>query len=303
MNFFDNFYRFYNKRVVRFLKKQKYNYFKNKIFVTSQKQDFKYGLEKIKVNSPKIYISLTTYEPRFKTLLPCLKSLLNQDLKPDGIFVWLDCKETDFPKGLKKLSEYGINYNYNYNYEDIKPHKKYFYSMKKFPNDIIITVDDDAIYPTDLVSSLYKTYLKYPNCICARRVHKIVRKHNGQLFSYSDWKFNYTKSRKPSYDLIATGVGGVLYPPNSLSSEAFNTDEIKKNCLYADDIWLKFYENLNNKKVVWSPCKCPEPVEIQNSQEVKLNLGNIEFNRNDTYIKILEKKLNICIDMKNEFLI
>ena len=76
-----------------------------------------------------------------------------------------------------------------------------------------------------------------------------------------------------------------------------------KNCLYADDIWLKFYENLNNKKVVWSPCKCPEPVEIENSQKVKLNSKNIELNGNDNYIKILEQKLNICIDMKNEYLI
>lgn len=300
MNFFDSVYKIYNKRIIRFLKKQRYNYYKNKIFVNFKNLDFKYGLEK-RVATPKIYISLTSYEPRFKTLLPCLKSLLNQDLKPDGIFVWLECKETEFPNELKKLSEYGINYNYNYN--DIKPHKKYFYAIQKLPNDIIITVDDDAIYSTDLVSSLYKTHLKYPDCICARRVHKIARKHNRQLFPYEDWKFNYTNSRKPSYDLIATGVGGVLYPPNSLPSVAFNADDIIKNCLYADDIWLKFYENLNNKKVVWSPCKCPEPVEIENSQKVKLNSKNIELNGNDNYIKLLEQKLNICIDMKNEYLI
>ncbi len=301
MIFFDNIYRIYNKRIVRFLKKQKYNYYKNKIIAKSQNCNLEYGLERTRKNSPNIYISLTSYEPRFKTLLPCLKSLLNQDLKPDGIFVWLDCKEEEFPNDLKKLSEYGITYNYNYNCKNIKPHKKYFYAMKSFPNDIIITVDDDAIYSTDLVSSLYKTYLKYPDCICARRVHKIVRKANGELFPYCDWKFNYTKSKEPSFDLIATGVGGVLYPPKSLHSDAFNVNEIIKTCLCADDIWLKFYENLNNKKVVWSPCKCPEPAEITGSQVVKLNSKNIESNGNDNYIKRMEKKLNICIDMKNEY--
>ncbi len=299
MNVFDYIYTFYNKKVIRFIKKIKYNFYKKKLILYSRNLSLKYGLEKSKPNFSKIYISLTSYKPRFGTLLPCLKSLLNQKLKPNGIFVWLDCKEDDFPLELKRLTEYGITYVFNC--EDIKPHKKYFYAMKNFPNDIIITVDDDVIYPSDLVSGLYKTYLKYPNCICARRVHKIVRKINGKLFPYDNWKFNFTKSKKPAFDLMATGIGGVLYPPKSLHPTAFNINEIKKVCLYADDIWLKFYENLNSTKVVWSPCECPEPVEIAESQIVSLNSKNIDFNGNDNYIKNMEQKLHICIDMKNEF--
>lgn len=300
LNFIDYAFLFFNKKIVRFLKKIKYNIYKKKIISYSDNLNFVYGIEKTIISVPQIFISLTSYKPRFETLLLCLKSLLNQDLKPNGIFVWLDCEQKDLPESLKKLEKYGITYVYNC--ENIKPHKKYFYAMKKFPNDIIITVDDDAIYPKNLVSGLYKTYLKYPNCICARRVHKITRKMNGELFSYCNWKFNYTKSKKPSYDLIATGIGGILYPPKILHPDTFNIKNIKKNCLEADDIWLKFYENLNNKKVVWSPCKCPEPAEIKDSQIVSLNFYNIEHNGNDKYIKVMERELNICIDMKNKYL-
>ena len=33
--------------------------------------------------------------------------------------------------------------------EDLKAHKKYYYAFKEYPDDIVITVDDDVIYPQE----------------------------------------------------------------------------------------------------------------------------------------------------------
>ena len=49
--------------------------------------------------------------------------------------------------------------------EDILGHKKYFYTMQKYKDLPIITVDDDSIYSKDLVQLLYDNYKKYPHCI------------------------------------------------------------------------------------------------------------------------------------------
>ena len=38
--------------------------------------------------------------------------------------------------------------------EDLKGHKKYFYTMKKYPGIPVILVDDDVIFYDNLVESL-----------------------------------------------------------------------------------------------------------------------------------------------------
>ena len=45
-------------------------------------------------------------------------------------------------------------------------------------------------------------------------------------------------------NLVAIGVGGVLYPPHIFDSniQYFNETDIKEICLNADDIWLKYLE-------------------------------------------------------------
>ena len=48
---------------------------------------------------------------------------------------------------------------------DLKPHKKYIYAMQKYKDIPVITVDDDAVYRSDMVKSLYEDHLKNPDCI------------------------------------------------------------------------------------------------------------------------------------------
>jgi hypothetical protein len=250
-----------------------------------------YGLNKTENRKHKINISLTSYPQRFSTLHICIKSLLNQSVKPDRIILWLT--ENDYgkvPKELLVLEEYGLTIK-TCN-EDLKPHKKYYYTMKEFPEDIIITVDDDAIYDRNLIKDLMHSFIEHPNAVSAKRVHKIVASNN-IVKPYNEWVSECDDIKKPSMNLFATGVGGVLYPPHCMSNEAFNIVNIKCLCINADDIWLKYMEVLNNTPVVLAKSKIMHPITILSAQATALNNTNINQNENDKYISVMTQYYNV----------
>lgn len=165
----------------------------------------RYGLNINEKREKKIIISLTSYSLRFKTIVPTLRSLLYQRLKPDKIVVWLSEPRSALTNGMLELEKYGIEYRCDV--EDLKSHKKYYWAFQEFSSDIVITVDDDCVYPPTLVSSLMESHKQNPHCVCARRVHRIVYMENG-FSKYNDWEMEYTLDCVPSDFLMATGVGG-----------------------------------------------------------------------------------------------
>lgn len=256
---------------------------------------------KIKNINKDIIVSLTSYPSRLQKLHYVIRSLLHQKMSPYKIILYLgsDTKDSDIPYSLKKLQKY--NFEIKKNYEDLKPHKKYFYAMQEFSDKIIITVDDDLIYDENLISDLYNSYKKYPNCVSARRVHKMTQKDN-KIESYNNWLWEYKNELNPSHSLLATGCGGVLYPAHIFPKETFNKDDIKKYCLNTDDIWLKFMELKNDIKVVFTNSKIIHPLTIRNSQDSGLMHTNTSNeNRNDINIKLMEDftKINLAKYVEN----
>lgn len=243
-----------------------------------------------KTTAKNVIISLTSYPARIKSLHTVIRSLLKQSVAAEKIILYLgqDTKDSEIPKKLKKLTKY--NFEIKTNCEDIKPHKKYFFAMQEYPNHTIITVDDDLIYDKNLVKDLIESAQKNPNCICARRVNLITKDNNGNLNPYSKWKWEYKEITEPSHNIIATGCGGILYPPHILPKETFDLKAIKENCLWTDDIWLKFMELKNDIKIIFSNNKIIHPLTIRHSQESSLLQNNTRGeNRNDTNIIKMQK--------------
>jgi len=238
--------------------------------------------------STKLIISLTSYGLRLKYVSKTIFSILNGSFKDIHIVLTIAKKDKQFiSKDLQilidtKTIELLLVDN------DLGPHTKYFYTMKKYKNIPIITIDDDGIYDPKLVESLYKKYLENKNCICARRVHRILF-NNKDILNYQKWIFDYNKEKKPSMQLLATGVGGVLYPPDILEISDKNLEEINK-CFYADDIYLKVLEIRKNIPVIWveNTWLQPKPFSKEIDKQIKekgLWRINTLKNRNDDYIK------------------
>ena len=243
----------------------------------------------------KIIVSLASYPARFAKIHIALKSIMLQSMKADRIIVWLDegVERRKLTHKMIELEQYGVEYRY---VKDLKAHKKYFYVMQEFPDDIIITIDDDVIYPKDVIETLVNTHKRYPDCVCARRVHKITKNADGTIAPYKDWLGEYCGCDVPSHELVAIGVGGILYPPHCLYKKVFDEDLIIKLCFNADDIWLKFMELLNGTRVVWTPCKFPMPELIEKEQKTSLNAENVGQNRNDLYFANMMEYFSVQAD-------
>lgn len=226
-------------------------YFENKRSCRKSLRFNKNGLNRTQSRERKIIVSLTSYPARIHAVPAVIGSLLNQTLKPDEIILWLG--EEKFPDRklpliFKQLKSIGVKIEFRV---DLKSHTKYFYAIQEYPEDLIITVDDDILYRRTLVEELYLSYQKHPNCISALRVHKMRFEDDCSLKKYAEWDWDYVgEIGQVSYQYFATGVGGVLYPPHSLHPEVMNLEIIKKCCHNHDDLWLKVMEVMAGTKVV-----------------------------------------------------
>lgn len=236
-----------------------------------------------------IIVSLTTIPSRINSASLVIWKMLNQTVKPDRIILNLSHEEFDnikLPKLIEKEKKLGLEVFYC---ENIKPHKKYYYTLLNNPEAIIITIDDDCIYSKNLIEKLYNSYIKHPNCISC--IHCIEMKHeNGELLPYNDWGIA-TETDKPRYDYFAVGIGGVLYPPHVLHKEIFNIDNIKKLCINGDDIWLKTMEIMNNTPVVLVKLTMKFKY-IPTSQKEALWKSNLNHNKNDIQLKAVFSTYN-----------
>lgn len=257
---------------------------------------FRYGLNNIP-RKEKIIISMTTFPKRFENIDLCIKSLLLQTMKPDKIIIWLGSDSDEFmiSKYLRKYEKYGITIFVDSDL-NIKSHKKYYYALNNYPNDIIITVDDDLIYPFDMVESLYNMYLKYPKCIVGRRVHKITFENN-KISKYNNWITECNDTLIPSNQLFITTGAGTLFPPYLKKDDLLNVELMMKYAPTADDVWINLISIKNNVKRVWAPNNLQMPTTIKKSQHFSLVKKNVEENYNDIYIEKIVNDFNIKIDL------
>lgn len=235
----------------------------------------------------KVIVCLTSYHERLKNCSRSIFSILNGTYKDVKIVLTLYKDDVKFiPEDLKLLIDNNI-IELIIAEENYKPHLKYFYVMKKYKDFPIITIDDDVQYYPDTVENLVNCYKKYPNCISARRCHQI-KLNSTCILPYRQWTWEEKSIKTPSKFLFATGVGGVLYPPNILDIDSFDTNELV-SCIYNDDLYLKLLELRKDINTVWSECKpnqCHPFIWNRNlvlSGLQKINTNGV--NRNDEYVK------------------
>lgn len=195
----------------------------------------------------RIIVSLTTYPARINSVWLAVASLLQQTMKPYKVILWLaeeQFVEKELPARFEKLKRRGLEIRFC---EDLKPHKKYYSVMNEYPEYYVITADDDILYPENHIEKLWKDHEKFSNAIICNWSHQITFDGMG-FVPYDDWCDE--TGTIPMHTVLAVGCNGVLYPPESLPSEAFVKEKIIRYALYADDLWLKCMEILNGKKVV-----------------------------------------------------
>jgi hypothetical protein len=259
---------------------------------------------------PKIIVSLTSYPARIPRIHYTIISLLQQSVKPDEIILWLGKeqfpnKNNDLPNELIKLIEHGLTIKYC---KDIRSYTKLIPSLREYPDDVIVTADDDIFYPNDWFELLINSYKQDQTIIHCHRAHKITFTQNGDLCSYNDWQgaVEY-KETIASYINFMTGVGGVLYPPHTLHPDVTNESLFMKLAPSADDVWFWATAVMNGTKigVVKNNITRPltnYPVEYENIVNPGgLGAVNVMQRQNDVQIKhVLEYYPQILEQIQTE---
>lgn len=238
-----------------------------------------------------VVVSLTSYGKRLDIVHLTILSLMHQTVMPDLIVLWLDCEDDSalVPDELTRLEKYGLDIRYGC--ENLKGHKKYFWALREFAGACVITVDDDVMYPPDTVESLIRAHERFPEAIVGRRVHRMTL-DGGSLAHYVDWQFEWHENDLPRKDLLATGVGGILYPPRCFGDQAFDLGPIADTGLGNDDLWLKANEIIDGRDVAWAPCSLMHPHPIAEDPEEGLYSDNRDCG-NDTSIIAIERAMGV----------
>lgn len=185
-----------------------------------------------------LFISLTSYPARFKTLHLTLESLLQQDTKPDGVLLWIAHDDMQYlPRKVLSLVHRGLTICAC---DDVRSYKKLIFALKKHPDATIVTSDDDVYYSPEWLAIMIEGVDRDKPMVICQRAHRYKATAEGKLLPYMHWEQDVQDDAalRPSSDIIPIGVGGVLYPPHCLDERVFDREAFTAISPNADDLWF-----------------------------------------------------------------
>ena len=193
-------------------------------------------------NGQKIIVSLTSFPAAIPYAVEAIRSVLNGSLLPDKIVLYLDAQKFPgevLPPALEKLKAESPILEVRFDPAEIRSYKKLLPALRDFPNDVIVTIDDDIRYHPNMLRDLVRLHKRLPNVIIAHRVRKIKlntpyrkkwRKYKWYDFIFKKYHFSHLA--------MQTGVGGVLYPPHSLDEKMLDPALFMTLAPTNDDVWF-----------------------------------------------------------------
>lgn len=207
------------------------------------------GISSERICNENVIISLTSYGQRIYDVYLAIESIMQGSVKPNQIILWLSKDEfynKPLPITLQNQIKRGLEVCF---YKDIRSYKKLIPSLQNYPQACIITIDDDAIYDFDFTENMIESYKTDSSCIWANRIHEMTYTKKGILKSYLQWNWAIDRESPVNVNNFFSGVGGVLYPPQSLHKETYNEDVFTTICPTADDVWFNAMARLNKTKI------------------------------------------------------
>lgn len=254
------------------------------------------GIDRQAYCEHEIIVSLTSYGKRLYDAAGAIESIMQQTMRPNRIILNLDKDALDepLPIALQRQMKRGLEVEVED--EHIRSYKKLIPTMRRFPNAIIITIDDDCIYDCDVVERLFKSYLHNKNCVSALRTHTIQLNKEGKPKPYLSWIEKPYKHKKGNL-LFPTGVGGVLYPPGVFNEEVFNQDAFTKLAPTADDVWFHAMALLNGTEIVKAVSRHPDGADYVTNYDIQdvalFNSNGGSEQQNDSQIKAVYDRYDI----------
>ncbi len=237
-----------------------------------------------------VIVSLASIPSRLHIVHLTIRSILNQDVLPEKIILWLHEElKTTVPKKLTKLESNIFSIGYT---QYSSSHRKLVEPLKLYPKKVIITCDDDMMYPKDWLSKLYTSHLDYPQCVMANQTRCISYNNSGELLPYNKWVSKSKSCENPNATL-PIGAGGTLYPPGVMGDQVFDQKLFMDLAPRADDLWFKAMTLLSGTQSKQAENNRKEPIPIIGSQKNSLKKTNIKEDKNRTQWMALDNHFQL----------
>ncbi|MBO4588383.1 MAG: hypothetical protein J5711_05725 [Bacteroidales bacterium] len=255
------------------------------------------GVSNVRICDRNVIVSMASYGTRVRSAYCAIESIMQQTIKPNKFLLCVPetMKGEPIPELIQRQQKRGLELLYC---KDIWSFRKLIPALKLYPDDIIITCDDDCLYDSDFLENLIISYKKDPTAIWGNRIHEITFDRRGNIKKYNEWNWEIPNTDRTSNRFFITTVGGVLYPPHSLYPDVVKDEIFMEIAKYNDDIWCYAMALLAGSQIkrsfTHSECGMDylDPTDpFPNSLCFENN--SKRFNRNDKIIRAVFKKYGI----------
>lgn len=242
---------------------------------------------------PRVIVSLTSFPTAIAYVSKAVESVLRGSVLPDKVVLYLfkgEFQENKPPQDLLKLAERDSRFEIRYCDMNMRSYLKLVPALSDFPEDIIVTIDDDINYHRNMLRDLLKLHSEVPEAIIAHRVRKIKLSTPYKKWRKYKWYDFIFKRHIFSHRALLTGVGGVLYPPHSLDEKMLGPEVFTTMAPTTDDIW--FWAAAVSKGTYVVPVPAGHNALKEVGKPIELSLKNVNLKPdNDRNRDALEKIL------------
>jgi hypothetical protein len=249
---------------------------------------------------PKVIVSLTSWPPAIGFVPEAVRSLLNGTVLPDKIVLYLTASQFPdrrLPTEIEELKAREPLFEVRFWDENIRSYTKLVPALHDFPDDVIITVDDDMRYGPRTVERLVRAHSRRPDTIIAHNARRISLDGEGRLRPYRRWT-RYKPHRylwmwpRPGFRNLLFGFAGVLYPPRALDAAMLDPALFMSMAPTVDDVWFWAAATSAGTPVYPLPFGRLKPPPLGKSLDITLTRVNIRSGvdvNTDAVVGILKK--------------
>jgi len=247
------------------------------------------------ISEQQVIVSLTSFPAAIPYAAKAVQSILDGSILPDKVVLYLTFSQFEgesIPEELLKLANENPRFEIRDYPTDIRSYRKLIPALIDFPDAVIVTIDDDVKYHKNMLRDLLSLHQQVPNAVLAHRVKLIKPGKPYRQWKKYRWYHFLTKRIHTSFKNIQTGVGGELYPPQSLKKDMMNIELFTEIAPTTDDIWFWAAGVSNGYPVIPVPFGHNKPKGLGKPRTLSLKTVNFKsgIDRNAAALKaILEK--------------
>lgn len=244
---------------------------------------------------PQVVVSMTSFPAAISYAAKAVQSLLNGSVLPDKLILYLTFSqfgEGGVPQSLLELAERNPVFEIRNYDRDIRSYRKLIPALHDFPDAVIVTVDDDVYYHEHMLRDLLRLHEQIPNAVLGHRAKRVKPGLPYRKWSKYRWYSFVWKKLHVGFKNIATGVGGILYPPHALKAEMLDEELFTQIAPTTDDIWFWAAAVANGTPIAPVPFGYNKPKGVGKPRTLSLKTTNFKsgVDRNAAALKAIVKR-------------